>query len=688
MMTLPVKKSLLFGIIVFSFCLSILYLDMRSENYVIEKQKNLINENLIKLKKEHITDIVSSVHIAAASTLNAEYKRHQRLLQNKSQQFQLLLNSVPAGERCPLLPQINSIDNQFDIAIFHNEKLICESASSIAVAGIDNTKNISSTAVLTDDMEMTVSLSQTQIINAAQKKITSFIRIIEMQNPDTYVWVNEIHNYEGGVDYATRKIHPNLPQTEGLLLSTKTPDIKGNFPYQVELEGINNQGEIFFEYYFKRQTNNEIVKKLAYAKLFKPFDWVIATGIYIDDLELTVEQEINELVAEQEFYNKLVSIVAFFLSVLLVICLYVIEKNTIKNKERELALRHKKQDVKNYRQVLSSMLDLVERRDSYTAGHTKRVARYAVLIAEEMGFSHTEVEILFESAVMHDIGKISTPDTILLKPGKLNSQEYKIIQQHLDSGYQLLSSIKAFKKHAEIIRCHHEHYDGTGYPRGLKGDEICPLSHILILVDAFDAMTSKRIYKTSKTKAAAIEEIKALAGKQFCPVTVKAALPVLEKINLSPVGQNYLKDEFEEARLAYYYKDPLTSLYNYRYLEHIISLNDDPFEKHYRCCYFISLLNFSQYNKKYGWLEGDEQLIRIAKKLTEFLPKAMIFRVFGDDFIIITEQHTHLDRETIEAQLELTTFNIGLELNHLDIDEQNIHGVSQFSETIKKFMST
>ncbi|MEZ9367523.1 HD domain-containing phosphohydrolase [Shewanella sp. 10N.286.51.B2] len=690
MINLHLRKSLLFGLIVFSFCISILYLDNRSEDFVIDKQKQLISENLFKLKKEHITDLVSSVHIAAEATLKREYQKQQTNLQTHSQQFKLVLNNTPEHQRCQVLQTLAADDDEFQYQLTQSGQALCQSSHkpSLHSSKPDNTlAEISINTAIADDMQMTLSLLPPQVINEAKKRIAAFIRLIKLQNPETYVWVNEVINYAGGDDFAIRKVHPSQPETEGQLLSTLSQDIKGNYPFQMELDGINAQGEVYFEYYFKRNTNDEIVKKLAYAKLYKPFDWIIATGVYVDDLEFAVDQEINKLMVELNFYNNLVAIIAIFLSVLLVICLYVIERNALNSKERELALKHKQQDVKNYRQVLSSMLDLVERRDSYTAGHTRRVAQYSVMIAKEMGFSNAEVEILYESAIMHDIGKISTPDSILLKPGKLTSQEYKIIQQHLDSGYKLLSSIKAFKKHAEIIRCHHEHYDGSGYPRGLKGKQICPLSHILILVDAFDAMTSKRIYKMSKSKQEAIAEIKALAGKQFCPDTVKAAVPVLESANLIPVDHNYLKDEFEEARLAYYYKDSLTGLYNYRYLEHVITLNEELFSKHYHCCYVISLFNFGQYNKTHGWLEGDKKLTFIANKLTAFLPESLIFRVFGNDFLILTLEHIELDAKSLIAQLELDNLNIELALEHINIDQQQIHNVTQFTEIINKIVN-
>ena len=102
--------------------------------------------------------------------------------------------------------------------------------------------------------------------------------------------MNEIINYEGGPDYAIRRIHPNLPETEGQLLSTATTDIKGNLPYLEELNGVKANGEVYFTYYFKKNGSEAISEKLSYAKLYKPFDWIIAMGIHIDDTELQVDR--------------------------------------------------------------------------------------------------------------------------------------------------------------------------------------------------------------------------------------------------------------------------------------------------------------------------------------------------------------------------------------------------------------
>lgn len=132
-----------------------------------------------------------------------------------------------------------------------------------------------------------------------------------------YVWVNKVVNYDGGDKYAIRQIHPNLPHTEGDWLSTNTEDIKGNKPYKIELDGIKKDGEIYFEYYFKKMDSNKIAHKMSYAKLYKPLDWIVATGVYLDDVDQLVKIErikMEETLNKQRNYSFSIAIIAFAFS--------------------------------------------------------------------------------------------------------------------------------------------------------------------------------------------------------------------------------------------------------------------------------------------------------------------------------------------------------------------------------------
>lgn len=188
--------------------------------------------------------------------------------------------------------------------------------------------------------------------------------------------------------------------------------------------------------------------------------------------------------------------------------------------------------IKNQEQIINSMIDMTESRDSYTVGHARRVSKYCVMIAKEMNYCDDDIELLKHAAWLHDIGKISTSDIILLKPDKLSEAEHKIMQEHLTSGYNMLAKIDQYKEIAQIMREHHERFDGKGYPLGLKADEIKPLSKIIIVADAFDAMTTDRIYKPKKSIQVALKEVENLSTKQFHPEVVNAAVKVFKDIKI------------------------------------------------------------------------------------------------------------------------------------------------------------
>ena len=294
--------------------------------------------------------------------------------------------------------------------------------------------------------------------------------------------------------------------------------------------------------------------------------------------------------------------------------------------------------IKDYEQHIFSLVNIIEKRDSYTAGHTQRVAKYSVLIAKEMGFNTDKIDDMYRACMLHDIGKISTPDSILLKPGKLTALEYEIIKEHVVVSYELLSNVDIYKDIAEIVRHHHEHYDGSGYPQGLKGDEIPLMSQIMTVADAFDAMTTNRIYKTRKSVATAIFELQSLSGKQFNTQVVNAASVALEDLEVEINITQRPKSKIEKERFSYFYKDQVTGVYNKEYMELILSYNNTD-EFNMSCANAIYLHNFNQYNKTYSWAEGDKLLQSFAQTLNELSEKNYVFRIYGDDFIILSAKH-------------------------------------------------
>jgi len=157
--------------------------------------------------------------------------------------------------------------------------------------------------------------------------------------------------------------------------------------------------------------------------------------------------------------------------------------------------------------IVNALMAAVEIWDPYTAGHQKRVATLSLAIAREMGFDQKQLDIIRIAAILHDIGKINLPSELLSKPGKLAECEYNLIKIHPEAGYQILKKIDFPDEIANIVLQHHESLDGSGYPNGLKGDEICIEARILHIADVVEAISANRPYRPSKGIDAALEEI-------------------------------------------------------------------------------------------------------------------------------------------------------------------------------------
>ena len=194
---------------------------------------------------------------------------------------------------------------------------------------------------------------------------------------------------------------------------------------------------------------------------------------------------------------------------------------------RTARLRETMKDLeRSYDITLEAMGDALDLRDAETEGHSKRVTAYTTTLAREMGMNADELRTIARGAFLHDIGKIATPDAVLLKPGKLDPEETAIMRQHCEQGYAIVSKIPFLKAASEIVLTHQESFDGGGYPRGLKGDGIPLGARIFAIADTLDAITSDRPYRKGASFELACEEIKRCAGRQFDPAIVDVFMKV------------------------------------------------------------------------------------------------------------------------------------------------------------------
>jgi putative nucleotidyltransferase with HDIG domain len=185
---------------------------------------------------------------------------------------------------------------------------------------------------------------------------------------------------------------------------------------------------------------------------------------------------------------------------------------------------------RSYDITLEALGDALDLKDAETEGHSKRVTAFTIALARGAGIPPQQIPIVARGAFLHDIGKMAIPDAILLKPSKLQADEQLVMREHCARGYQMLRKIPFLQEAAEIVYSHQEHYDGSGYPRQLRGDEIPLGARIFAVADTLDAITSDRPYRKAATFAAARHEIKRCAGTQFDPRVVEVYLSLPDQL--------------------------------------------------------------------------------------------------------------------------------------------------------------
>jgi putative nucleotidyltransferase with HDIG domain len=218
-------------------------------------------------------------------------------------------------------------------------------------------------------------------------------------------------------------------------------------------------------------------------------------------------------------------------------------------------LRQAMEDLEHsYDITLEALGDALDLKDSETEGHSKRVTAYTIALARAMGISPAEIKVIARGAFLHDIGKMAIPDDILRKPAPLTSDEQKVMREHCTRGFNILRKIPFLSEAAEIVFSHQEHYDGSGYPTGLRGGEIPIGARIFAVADTLDAITSDRPYRKASSFDAARQEILRCSGTQFDPSVVEVFLKIpnelWHELRSEITGQNKRFSTFELAQPA------------------------------------------------------------------------------------------------------------------------------------------
>mgnify|MGYP002619887839 FL=1 len=336
----------------------------------------------------------------------------------------------------------------------------------------------------------------------------------------------------------------------------------------------------------------------------------------------------------------------------------------VEEKRHQLELEiEKKENKKITLQMMESLSTTIEAKDEYTRGHSRRVAQYAALIAKNLGWTKEEIQNLKNCAYLHDIGKIGIPDQILNKPGKLTNEEFNLIKQHTTIGQDILKDITIIPHIDEVTRSHHEHYDGTGYPDGLKGNEIPIQARVIALADSYDAMNSRRIYRNALSHGRIYHEIQMNAGTQFDPDITKIFLKLMDNGSLYNLEHEILPTQ--EDTINKFISDVVTTMQDQEETKNIDYLTGLPvrnvgqkriasaMQKTNGCLIFLDMDNLKKINDIYGHKAGDRALKSLGKLLLDIPIPKIACRMGGDEFLLfLPEANTEQAENTVSNVIE------------------------------------
>jgi len=524
-------------------------------------------------------------------------------------------------------------------------------------------------------------------------KKTNIVSIIDLDKKKIAVLENSIQYHE--LLELTKSFHikpifvgvKSFDDAFTLLNSSQVDAAAVNVFYLINKNNIKNikKSNILF---------NPVMLKFAYSKKL-PIAIQNKIDIYIQAYKKNQNSiyylsKKRWLESDTEFiipYWLKVSLIMGTLSIIILMMIAVIFKYLLNKKIKEVKQKSlqnrtlQEEQVEEYKKVLLALIKMIEQRDSYTAGHSQRVAKYSKMLACEMGLDEESCETLYQAGILHDIGKVAIPDVILLKPESLNEREYTLIKEHVEVGTNILEDVPRFKKLANIIQYHHEKYDGSGYPYGLKGDEIPQLSRIMIVADAFDAMTTSRIYRHKKSIDFALHELEKLKYIQFHPEIVECALKVFKNIEIEDFTPQTPKNKLEEERFVYFYKDSVTQLFNNKYFKSILTENEET--HYYDYLYIFSLHNFAPYNYAQGWEAGDILLVNFAKVIKEYFENKIICRLHADNFVILSHDELEFKEDFLSALKSTLVSEVTYSLQSFDLTKEDFASINAILRNFK-----
>lgn len=318
-------------------CLIVVYLNLVSHEKTQKIYIQQTEKTIIELKKDFLKDTVGNVILEIDNLRNTKYDNYKKNSDSRFRRFEEELNLTDKEFVKTFIDRFNGDlnPNMWTAFLWDNQTgEVLYSSPNISIETIESTvKNLeislsSYNVIKKGNIEGIFGISRSYIDELVKVEIGNSIKNRKFSN-DSYIWINEVINYEGGKDYAIRRVQPNLVGTEGDYLSTDMEDIKGNLPYLEELEGIKKDGEIFFAYYFKELSTSKISEKITYAKLYKDYDWIIAMGVQLDDIAAYTENTNNEIHSLSSI--AIMRLLSYIFIVLLIgfVVLYILERRQL-----------------------------------------------------------------------------------------------------------------------------------------------------------------------------------------------------------------------------------------------------------------------------------------------------------------------------------------------------------------------
>lgn len=373
-----------------------------------------------------------------------------------------------------------------------------------------------------------------------------------------------------------------------------------------------------------------------------------------------------------------ISLSGLFLGTGLILLLFFTVIKTVKD-VREMEERRHREQMENRRrqteemslQMIQTLSTTIEAKDEYTKGHSMRVAEYSALIAKELGWSKEEITNLKNAAYLHDVGKIGVPDTILNKPTKLLDAEYEIIKRHTIIGEDIMKNITLIDHVEDVVKYHHERYDGKGYPEGLKGEEIPLHARIVAVADSYDAMNSKRIYRNPLSEEDIRKEIIRNKGAQFDPEIADVFLNLMDENCIQNIGntQNTFDKGLTELETTgpmdagRFISNVMNTMQSQINTENIDFLTGLPMrnlgekyiaqsmQEHSGCLVFLDMDNLKKINDIYGHKTGDRVLKVLGDTITNCAENAIACRLGGDEFLIFLPDTAREASEILVGQI-------------------------------------